>query len=291
MRPHTSDSLKVLIARKGKISVKLSLRPLPLILGLSVALAVPFGWMGTTLYTLHQRNSQLSASASEVLEELEVLDAEVEQLRQRAGLPHQDLSRAKKAQVAKENRGQGGPLITLDAEEQLMLAKQQLPQLTQRLERRVKPALVATLKAEADEAATRPTGMPTQGRTPISSEFGPRPGPFGGGGEFHNGIDLIGDHGSPIYATATGIVDQSEYDGGYGYHVIINHGNGLETLYAHLSKLAVAPKTKVIRGQLIGYMGSTGRSTGTHLHYAIYLNQKAIDPKPFMVASNGTTEP
>ena len=283
MRHHFSAPYKVLIARKGKRSLKLSLQPLHVALGLSVALLAPLGWMGSTLYTLHQRNSQLSASAAEVLEELEVLDEEVEELRQRAGLSTDKRSNTKKTET--QPQGRGGIAIKLGTEDSFQLAKQQLPQLTQRLEQNVKPALEATLQAEAAREAARPRGKPTKGLTPISSEFGPRPGPFGGGGEFHNGIDLIGPHGSPIYATATGVVERAAYGGGYGYHVIIKHGYGLETLYAHLSKLAIAPKTKVKRGQLIGYMGSTGRSTGTHLHYSIYHNQKAIDPKPFMVSS------
>ena len=232
MRSPFSSSYKVLIARKGKVSIKLSLQPLPLLLGLSVALVAPLGWMGVTLYTLQQRNSQLSASATEVLEELEVLDAEVEELRQRAGLPENADPKTEKRADVKRQGGKGGILIELDTEDQLQFAKQQLPQLTQHFKQDVKPALESTLKAEADRAAARPAGKPTKGLTPISSEFGPRPGPFGGGGEFHNGIDLIGPHGTPIYATATGIVDRAEYGGGYGYHIVINHGNDFETLYA-----------------------------------------------------------
>lgn len=284
--------LKVLITLSGQQSIKVSLRPLPLLLGLSGLMAVPLGWAGSTLYTLHQSQSQLSASAAEVLQELEVLDAEVEQLRQRAGLPSPS-KQSPKTQSPKisPSGGKGGIFIPAQptakpyvTQQRLREAKARLPLINSRLQQQVKPALEKTLQQEADRHAAQPQGKPTKGLSPISSDFGLRPSPFGGPAEIHNGIDLLGEYGAPIYATANGLVEQAAYDGGYGYHVILDHGYGYETLYAHLSKLTVAPKAKVKRGQLIGYMGSTGRSSGVHLHYTILKNQKAIDPKPYMVS-------
>ncbi|NJM95450.1 MAG: M23 family metallopeptidase [Acaryochloridaceae cyanobacterium CSU_5_19] len=279
--------MKVLITLRGQQSIKVSIRPLPLLLGLSGLMAIPLGWAGSALYTLHQNQSQLSASAAEVLQELEELDAEVDQLRQRAGLP------AKPSQASQPSvpGGKGGILIKPKAptklnitQQQLKEAKARLPLLNSRLQQQVKPALEKTLQQEADRYAAQPQGKPTKGLSPISSDFGLRPGPFGGPPEIHNGIDLLGEYGQPIYATAKGAVAYAGYDGGYGYHVILKHRNGYETLYAHLSKLAVTPKAKVQRGQLIGYMGSTGRSSGVHLHYTILRHQKAIDPKPYMLS-------
>lgn len=270
---------RIMVSLTGRRSVKFSISPLVIIFGLSAA-AVPAVWAGKTLYALQQRHDQLSESAAEVLEELEVLDEEVEKLRQRAGLSKQERQQVK----VETDGGKGGVSVVLDTEEQLKVAKERLPVLTSRLKQQVQPALEKTLQAEEAQDAATPNGKPTKGYSPISSDFGLRPGPFGGRAEIHDGIDLLGDYGSPIYATANGKVERAEYAGGYGYHVVIQHGYGYQTLYAHLSKLAVKPQATIKRGQLIGYMGSTGRSTGTHLHYSIYQNEKAIDPKPYMVS-------
>lgn len=273
---------RILITLTGQRSIKFSVSPLLIILGLSMA-AVPAVWAGKTfqaLQQMQQRHDQLSESAAEVLEELEVLDEEVEKLRQRAGL-----STAERQQVNVEDKGgKGGVSVVVDAEQQLQFAKSRLPALASRLKQQVQPALEKTLQAEEARNAALPQGKPTKGNSPISSDFGLRPGPFGGSAEIHDGIDLLGDYGAPIYATAHGKIERAGYSGGYGYHVVIQHGYGYQTLYAHLSKLAVKPNTSIKRGQLLGFMGSTGRSTGTHLHYSIYRNDKPVDPKPYMVS-------
>lgn len=125
-----------------------------------------------------------------------------------------------------------------------------------------------------------PQGKPANGF--ISSLFGKRRNPFGRGVEFHNGIDLVGAKGTPILATAEGRVSRRKRSRGYGIHVIIDHGYGYETLYAHLSKKQVKPNQIVKRGDIVGFLGSTGRSTGPHLHYSVYLNHQAVDPKPYI---------
>lgn len=296
---------RILITLTGQRSVKFSVSPILIILGLSMA-AVPAVWAGKTFYALQQRHDQLSESAAEVLEELEVLDGEVEKLRQRAGLSKAErqqvklevldeevkklrqrtgLSQVGRQQIKLEDKGgKGGVAVVLDTEQQLQFAKTRLPALASRLKQQVQPALEKTLQAEEARNAALPQGKPTKGHSPISSDFGLRPGPFGGRAEIHDGIDLLGDYGSPIYATANGKIERAGYSGGYGYHVVIQHGYGYQTLYAHLSKLTVKPNTSVKRGQLLGFMGSTGRSTGTHLHYSIYRNENAVDPKPYMVS-------
>lgn len=272
---------RILITLTGQRSIKFSMSPIPIILGLSIV-TIPAVWAGKAFYTLQQSHDQLSESAAEVIEELEVLDEEVEKLRQRAGL-----SKEERQQINVEAKGgKGGVAVVLDAEQQLQFAKSHLPALTSRLKQQVQPALEKTLQAEEARDAALPQGKPTKGHSPISSDFGLRPGPFGGSPEIHDGIDLLGEYGAPIYATANGKIERAEYSGGYGYHVVVQHGYGYQTLYAHLSKLAVSPNTSVKRGQLLGFMGSTGRSTGTHLHYSIYRHKKPIDPKPYMVLSS-----
>lgn len=121
----------------------------------------------------------------------------------------------------------------------------------------------------------------------FTSGYGVRSDPFGGGAARHMGIDLAGPTGTPIYATADGTITESGYNsGGYGNLIKIDHGRGIETRYGHLSKLLVAAGTRVRRGQLIGHMGSTGRSTGSHLHYEVRIEGRAVNPVPFMKSTD-----
>ena len=116
----------------------------------------------------------------------------------------------------------------------------------------------------------------------FTSHYGVRSDPFRGTAAMHAGVDIPGAVGTPIYATADGVISHAGRQGGYGNLIQINHGRGLETRYGHLSKILVADNTKVHRGQLIGLMGSTGRSTGSHLHYEVRMDGRAVNPVPFL---------
>ncbi len=117
----------------------------------------------------------------------------------------------------------------------------------------------------------------------INNEFGYRRNPFGGRSyEFHAGLDIDGERGDVVAAPANGIVSKAGWEGGYGNMIEIDHGNGLTTRYGHLSRGDVQVGDTIQRGQLIGLIGSTGRSTGPHLHYELRLNDKAINPRRFL---------
>ena len=116
----------------------------------------------------------------------------------------------------------------------------------------------------------------------FTSNFGVRSDPFEGTARMHAGVDIRGAIGTPVYATADGIVARAERAGGYGNLVEINHGKGIETRYGHLSRILVASNTRVRRGQLIALMGSTGRSTGSHLHYEVRIDGHAVNPIPYL---------
>lgn len=120
----------------------------------------------------------------------------------------------------------------------------------------------------------------------FTSNFGIRSDPFRGTAAMHAGVDIPGPIGTPIYATADGIVAEAGRRGGYGNMVEINHGKGIATRYGHMSKLLVEPNTRVTRGQLIGLMGSTGRSTGSHLHYEVRIDGHAVNPAPFLTTAD-----
>ena len=129
-----------------------------------------------------------------------------------------------------------------------------------------------------------PSGMPLQDAT-LTSNFGMRTHPILGGRRNHKGIDLAQPSGTPVYATADGVVGKAEWFSSYGNYIQIEHGGEMETRYAHLSGYAVAAGEFVHKGQLIGYVGTTGRSTGPHLHYEVRVAGEAVDPTPYMVAT------
>jgi len=166
--------------------------------------------------------------------------------------------------------GQGGPLESASGDDadprfrQLFTTWRQLDQL------------------EAS-AASIPSARPIELSVNFTSGYGVRSDPFRGSAAMHAGIDLAGPIGTPIYATADGVVARSEWNaGGYGNLVELNHGQGIQTRYGHLSQRMAQPGQRVRRGQLIGLMGSTGRSTGSHLHYEVRIDGRAVNPIPFM---------
>ena len=117
---------------------------------------------------------------------------------------------------------------------------------------------------------------------PVTSPFGWRIHPILGYKKFHTGIDIGVGYGTPIHAADSGTVIYATWMGGYGNVIIIDHGDGLSTLYAHQSSLAVGTGARVTRGQMIGYVGSTGFSTGPHLHFEVRVNGNPVDPMGYL---------
>jgi murein DD-endopeptidase MepM/ murein hydrolase activator NlpD len=129
-----------------------------------------------------------------------------------------------------------------------------------------------------------PVRKPIVGEVDMSSPFGMRMDPFLGGPAIHTGIDLRGDTGDPVRVTANGRVTRAGWAGGYGNMVEVDHGNGLSTRYGHMSKIEVKVGDRVKIGQTIGRIGSTGRSTGPHLHYETRIDDKPVNPQKFLRA-------
>lgn len=130
-----------------------------------------------------------------------------------------------------------------------------------------------------------PSTQPVKG-TALTSGYGVRSDPFRGRAAMHAGIDLAAPLGTPIYATADAVVQRSEWANGYGNLVELSHGRGIQTRFGHLSKSLVQAGQRVKRGDLIALMGSTGRSTGSHLHYEVRIDGKAVNPIPFMQSND-----
>ena len=132
-----------------------------------------------------------------------------------------------------------------------------------------------------------PAEKPVKTNVEFTSGFGVRSDPFHAGAGMHPGIDLAGSYGTPIYATADGTVLRAGWNsGGYGNLVEIDHGRGITTRYGHMSAILVSPGQHIVRGQQVGRMGSTGRSTGNHLHYEVRIDGKAVNPIPFMKSTD-----
>jgi murein DD-endopeptidase MepM/ murein hydrolase activator NlpD len=143
------------------------------------------------------------------------------------------------------------------------------------LENRLTSVRRSVEKREALAGAT-PSIWPAHGW--LTGTFGGRPDPFTGEPDFHQGIDIATDKGNPIYATADGTVESAAPAGQYGNLIVLAHDFGLSTRYGHLSKFSVSVGQRVARGDVIGFVGSTGRSTGAHLHYEILANGRQINP-------------
>jgi murein DD-endopeptidase MepM/ murein hydrolase activator NlpD len=134
----------------------------------------------------------------------------------------------------------------------------------------------------ADSSYT-PSIWPVMGH--ITDSFGERLDPFNGEGAFHTGVDVASDYGAPVHATADGIVTIAENHSGYGRLVVLDHGFGISTWYAHLSSFSAVPGTRIKRGEVIGYTGISGRSTGPHVHYEVRVNNAPVNPWRYMKGS------
>jgi murein DD-endopeptidase MepM/ murein hydrolase activator NlpD len=137
-------------------------------------------------------------------------------------------------------------------------------------------------------ANSAPNLWPVEGQ--VTGSFGERIDPFNGEGAFHSGVDISSAYGTPIVAPADGVVTFTDLLGGYGKLIMINHGSGISTRYGHLSGFAVTVGQEVHRGDVIGYVGASGRSTGPHLHYEVRINDTPVNPYKYLrlsVAASG----
>jgi murein DD-endopeptidase MepM/ murein hydrolase activator NlpD len=134
--------------------------------------------------------------------------------------------------------------------------------------------------ADWARANSAPNLWPVEGQ--VTGSFGERTDPFNGEGAFHTGVDIAAIVGQPVVAPADGVVQFADFMGGYGRAIVLEHGHGINTRYGHLSGFAVAPGQHVHRGEVIGYVGLSGRSTGPHLHYEVRINDTPVNPYKYL---------
>ena len=175
--------------------------------------------------------------------------------------------------------GQGGPLAPISFSSMGLSNSPDEPRINAILQD------LDTLNLYRIAAFKVPLGVPLQSRFRLTSGFGGRNDPINGSARMHEGQDLAGDYGTSIFATADGTVTYAGWEGGYGRLIKIRHIFGIETRYGHLSQIDVKVGQKISRGEKIGDMGNSGRSTGTHLHYEVRLSGKPVNPMTFIKAA------
>ena len=210
------------------------------------------------------------------------LDAQSQRLAKLAGEKDKQAPNANAKPASTQLDGRGGPLVLARPMTELDLQKA-IANLTDAVDER--DDSLSGIEAKILQQSVLKEMLPNGAPVAVafnSSSYGWRIDPFTGGKAFHEGLDFPANMGTPIRAAADGIVSFAEHTPDYGNIVKISHGSGLETRYAHASKLLVHAGDRVVKGQEVAEIGSTGRSTGPHLHYEIRLNGESLDPRKYL---------
>lgn len=273
---------------------------------LSISLA---GWAGYSTNALHAENELYRSQLKMADEKMQALENKAKTVEKISG-QLQELVRTNGGTVP-ENTGMGtggiGGASTVpdiaktagnkkEDDEKIAISEtpgellKEMRRLDERLDKQIR--LVVALRSEfmnqaygavssvVNPTAETPNIWPVVG--PISSYYGYRTSPGGIGSTFHEGVDIAGDYGTPISATAAGTVTQAGWVGGYGYLVEVKHADGIVTRYGHNSAVLVYEGQHVEQGSMIALMGSTGNSTGPHCHYEVRIHGEAVDPMYFL---------
>jgi murein DD-endopeptidase MepM/ murein hydrolase activator NlpD len=230
---------------------------------------------------LEIENASYRAATEALAGQIQGLQSAINELGAQAALDPSLSSAMDRLPAVVKNRAMGGanaPAAALGS-----LPALQSPENTFGLLREILQGIenrLTTVRTDVDRrnalAAATPSIWPAHGW--LSSIVGSRRDPITGGADYHAGLDISADHGSPVYATADGTVVHAGREGAYGNLITIDHGYGLETRYGHLSKYEVKPGAKVNRGDIVGRVGATGRATGSHLHYEVRVNGRLLNP-------------
>jgi len=257
---------------------------LPVLIGTGAALKAKgeVSELYVTASALEIENANYRVATEALSGQIQGLQDAISELGAKAALDPALQAAMSKLPAVVKNRAMGGA-TTPAAPQMGTLPALQSPENTFGLLRDVLQGLesrLSTVRSDVDKrnalAASTPSIWPAHGW--LSSTVGTRRDPINGGRDFHEGLDISADRGTPVYATADGTVTAAGYEGGYGNLIVITHEYGLETRYGHLSKFLAKTGGKVKRGDIIGYVGSTGRSTGSHLHYEVRVNGRLLNP-------------
>jgi murein DD-endopeptidase MepM/ murein hydrolase activator NlpD len=271
------------ISLKPALIIVVSVVTLPILIGTGAAMKArhDVATIFATATTLEFENANYRAATEQLAGQIMALQTAMSDLGARAALDPSLQDSMDKLPAVIKSRAMGGPTAAAaltsmapgltSPENTFALLKDLLAGLESRLQ---------TVRSDVDKrnqlAAATPSIWPTHGW--LSSSMGNRADPLTGEKDFHPGLDISADKGDPVYSTADGRVTHATSAGNYGNLVIVDHGYGLETRYGHLSTFKVTIDQKVKRGDLLGLVGSTGRTTGPHLHYEVRANGRILNP-------------
>jgi murein DD-endopeptidase MepM/ murein hydrolase activator NlpD len=258
---------------------------LPVLIGLGAkwSAETEISQLRATSSALRVENGNYRETTGELTTQIQSLESVIDDLGARARLDPAQARAMQRLPAIVKARAAGGEMQTSAAISNILSSSFASPEdtfgvlksLLQGLENRLSNVRRNVERQEALAAAT-PSIWPTFGW--LTGTFGGRPDPFTGEPAFHQGLDISTEKGREVYATANGTVESAQYTGDYGNFIVVRHDFGLATRYGHLSRFSVKPGASVQRGDVIGYVGSTGRSTGAHLHYEILANGRLINP-------------
>lgn len=266
------------ISKRAAIAGLGGVLAVPLLIGLGASSISPGGIdaLRQANENLRLENESYRAATGELADQIASLQAVVTQIGEQSELDPATRQALSRLPAVIRSRAMGGgvpaePLVTSSPDSTFGILKNLLGAVEGRL-----ASLKTTVERQQALARSVPSIWPIAGW--LSSTYGRRPDPFDGTTDFHPGLDIVADRGTPVRATAEGTVASAGYSGDYGNAVLLDHGFGIGTRFGHLSKIAVHAGQAVSRGEIIGYVGATGRATGSHLHYEILLNGQPINP-------------
>ena len=278
------------VVRRATLSLRPALITSGVLLALPVLIGIGAAWKAKTdvsdLRASHQaleaENANFRSATDELATQIASLEAAIQDLGARSALDANVAKTMDRLPALVKARAMGGS-TEADRTAQRTVSSLGTPEDTFGLLRTLLESLESRLNVVSRTvdrrnalAAATPSIWPAKGW--LSSTMGHRADPFTGDDDFHAGLDIAGERGQPIFATAAGTVTHVGFQGGYGNLIVLDHGFGLETRYGHLLNYSVKSGVKVKRGDIIGHVGNTGRSTGYHLHYEVLANGKLLNP-------------
>lgn len=293
----------VVADRRTGTYCRFGVRPLPVASGLVALFLLPvliglgIRWSAITeieilradAQRLELENRNFRAATGELTTQLQSLQAALGDLGERTALDPDTARAMQNLPAIVKTRAAGGPILGLPSARTLFspnLGRSpedtfgMLRDLLYALENRLHVVEVDVERHQALAAAT-PSIWPAKGW--LSDGFGQRRDPFTGAPDYHPGLDISADKGDPVLATANGTVARAERSGAYGNMVLLEHGFGLSTRYAHLDRILVQPGDQVRRGDVVGLAGATGRATGPHVHYEVLVYGRHMNPLQFLI--------
>lgn len=286
----TGSLRRFTVSRRPALAVLALFFSLPLLMSLGARWSVwaEMDELRSTNTLLQAQNESYRAATAELTTQISSLQAAVTELGERAHIDPSSLAASEKLAALSRARAVGGAPTPVGS--RALSAALGSPDATfgvirdllSALEIRLDSARTGIERRRALASAT-PSIWPVAGW--LSSSFGRRSDPFNGGAAFHEGIDIAADRGQPVFATADGQIATAGRNGDYGNLVVVRHAFGLETRYGHLLRSNVRAGQTVRRGDIVGYVGSTGRSTSPHLHYEVWLNSRLVNPLRLLSAN------